>query len=244
MDPSKVKTILKWPMPKTVCDVQSFLGFANFYRCFVHNFAAVSKPLTLLMQKDTLFVWSNSCEKSFQTLKSHFNSSSILTHYHPDRQIILETDAFDYVITAIILQIDPSTSILHPILFYSRSLTTAELNYNIYDKELLAIFTAFKEWRHYLEGPELPIEVITDHKNLEYFATTRLLTRCQARWSEYLSGFDFTIQYHPGKQGGKPDALTRRSDVYPQEGEGSYCYDPLHPTPSSPDTPLFPPLPL
>jgi hypothetical protein len=88
-------------------------------------------------------------------------------------------------------------------------MTTAELNYDIYVKELLAIFTAFKEWRHYLEGPELPIKVITNHKNLEYFVTTKLLTRCQARWSEYLSDFDFTIRYCPGKQGGKPNALAR-----------------------------------
>lgn len=223
MDPSKVEAILKWPTPKTVRDVQSFLGFANFYRRFVRSFASVSKPLTTLTRKDTPFVWSESCEKSFQTLKSHFDSSSILAHYHPERQIILETDASDYAIAAIISQIDPSTSTLYPISFFSRSMTTAELNYDIYDKELLAIFAAFKEWRHYLEGPELPIEVVTDHKNLEYFATTKLLTRRQARWSEYLSGFNFTIRYRPGKQGGKPDALTRRSDVYPEEGEGAYA---------------------
>jgi hypothetical protein len=102
-------------------------------------------------------------------------------------------------------------------------MSPAELNYDIYDKELLAIFMAFKEFHHYLEGlPEL-IEVITAHKNLEYFTTTKLLTRCQACWSEYLSGFHFNIQYQPGKQGGKPDALTRHSDVYPEGGEGSYA---------------------
>src|SRR6202000_3240049 len=87
---------------------------------------------------------------------------------------------------------------------------------------LLAIFTAFKEWRHYLECMPEIIQVITDHKNLEYFATTKLLTRRQARWSEYLSGFSYTVRYRPGKQGLKPDALTRRSDVYPQGGEGAY----------------------
>lgn len=101
-------------------------------------------------------------------------------------------------------------------------MTSAELNYEIYDKELLAIFAAFKEWRHYLEGIANTIEVITDHKNLEYFSTTKLLTRRQARWSEYLSGFHYTVRYRPGKQGLKPDSLTRRSDVYPQGGEGSY----------------------
>src|SRR6202012_2478072 len=116
-----------------------------------------------------------------------------------------------------------SDNVLHPVAFFSRSMNPAELNYDIYDKELLAIFAAFKEWRHYLEGLPNTVEVITDHKNLEYFATTKLLTRRQARWSEYLSGFHFNVRYRPGKQGLKPDSLTRRSDVYPKEGEGSYA---------------------
>lgn len=78
-----------------------------------------------------------------------------------------------------------SDSLLHPVAFFSRSMAPAELNYEIYDKELLSIFAAFKEWRHYLEGIPSTVEVITDHKNLEYFATTKLLTRCQARWSAF-----------------------------------------------------------
>lgn len=223
MDPSKVQTILDWPVPTTVRDVQSFLGFANFYRRFVRAFAVISKPLTSLTRKDVPFEWSKACEHAFRTLKNQFSSTAILSHYHADRLTILETDASDYAIAAILSQIDPVDSILRPISFFSRSMSSAELNYDIYDKELLAIFAAFKEWRHYLEGLEQPIEVITDHKNLEYFATTKLLTRRQARWSEYLSGFHFIVRYRPGKQGGKPDALTRRSDVYPQKGEGAYA---------------------
>ena len=223
MDPSKVKTIEDWPTPVSVREVQSFLGFANFYRRFIRNFAGLSKPLTSLTKKETPFVWSSACQSAFDDLKKCFVSSPILAHYHPDQQTILETDASDYAVAAVLSQIDPSTSLLHPIAFFSRSMSTAELNYEIYDKELLAIFAAFKEWRHYLEGIPETIEVITDHKNLEYFATTKLLSRRQARWSEYLSGFSYTVRYRPGKQGLKPDSLTRRSDVYPQEGEGAYA---------------------
>ena len=223
MDPTKIRTIEAWPLPRTVRDVQSFLGFANFYRRFIRNFASISKPLTQLTRKSVNFDWTPACQLAFELLKSQFNSASLLAHYHPDRQTIVETDASDYAIAAVLSQVDPADTLLHPIAFYSRSMSSAELNYDIYDKELLAIFVAFKEFRPYLEGLPNAIEVITDHKNLEYFATTKLLTRRQARWSEYLSGFNYNVKYRPGKQGGKPDALTRRSDVYPEGGEGSYA---------------------
>ena len=92
-------------------------------------------------------------------------------------------------------------------MFYSRTLTAPELNYDTHDKELLAIFKAFKSWCHYLEGPAFPIDVVTDHKNLEYFSTSKVLTRRQARWSEYLSSFNLIIRFRPGKLGAKPDAV-------------------------------------
>ena len=98
-----------------------------------------------------------------------------------------------------------------------------ELNYDVHDKELLAIFEAFKIWQHYLEGSASPIDVVTDHKNLEYFSTTKVLTRQQARWSEYLSQFNLVIRFHPGRLGTKLDALTRRWDVYPKGGDNGYA---------------------
>ena len=95
-----------------------------------------------------------------------------------------------------------------------------ELNYDVHNKELLAIFEAFKSWHHYLEGTPTPINIITDHKNLKYFSTTKVLTRWQAYWSEFLSQFNLVICFRPGKLGTKPDTLTRRWDVYPKEGNG------------------------
>jgi hypothetical protein len=99
----------------------------------------------------------------------------------------------------------------------SRKMIAAELNYKIHDKEMLAIVASFKEWRHYLEGTSLPIKVLTDHRSLEYFTTSKQLNRRQTRWSEYLADFHFKITYRPGVQGTKPDALTRRSDYHPLE---------------------------
>ena len=103
-------------------------------------------------------------------------------------------------------------------------MTPPELNYDTHNKELLAIFNAFKHWRQYLEGAPLTINVVTDHKNLEYFVTTKVLTRRQVRWSEYLCHFNMVIRFHPGKLGGKPDALTRRWDVYPKEGDTAFSH--------------------
>ena len=88
------------------------------------------------------------------------------------------------------------------------------MNYDTHDKELLAIFEAFKMWRHYLESPIHTIDIITDHKNLEYFSTTKTLSRRQARWSEYLSAFNMVVRFRPRKLGEKPDSLTRRVDYY------------------------------
>ena len=103
----------------------------------------------------------------------------ILTHWIPDRQITLETDTSDYAIGAILSITLPNEEI-YPVAFHSRTLTEPELNYDTHDKELLAIFEAFTNWRHYLEGSTLPIDVVTDHKNLVYFSTTKLLTCRQA----------------------------------------------------------------
>ena len=120
----------------------------------------------------------------------------------------METDASDYALAAI-LSIMTKDNEIHPVAFHSRTLSALELNYDVHDKELLAIFEAFKMWRHYLEGSASPIDVVTDHKNLEYFSTTKVLTRRQARWSEYLSQFNLVIRFRPGRLGTKPDALTR-----------------------------------
>jgi len=120
----------------------------------------------------------------------------------------VETDVSDYALTAI-LSIMTKDNEIHPVAFHSRTFSTPELNYDIYDKEVLAIFKAFKMWQHYLEESALPIDIVTDHKNLEYFSTTKVLTRRQVRWSEYLSQFNLVIWFRPGHLGTKPDALTR-----------------------------------
>jgi RNase H-like domain found in reverse transcriptase len=146
----------------------------------------------------------------------------VLTHWIPDVPIVVETDASDYAIAGILSIVCPDSE-LRPVAYYSRTLSAPELNYDTHDKELLAIHEAFRTWRHYLEGSSEPIDVVTDHKNLEYFSTTKLLSRRQARWSEFLHQFNLIIRFRPGKLGAKPDSLTRRWDVYPKEGDKDYA---------------------
>ena len=107
---------------------------------------------------------------------------------------------------------------MHPVAFPSRKLNSAERNYNIHDKELLAILVAFLEWQHYLQGTEKPITVYTDHENLQYFPTTKAWTARQIRWSQKLCDFNFVIVYRPGVKRDKPDALSRRPEFRPEEG--------------------------
>jgi len=180
MSNAKVKTIQEWPESKKVKNIQSFLEFANFYRHFIFNYSDMVIPLTRLTRKDTPWNFDENCRKAFNTLKQAFTSTPILTHWVPDTQLVVETNASDYALAAI-LSIVTKDNEIHPIAFHSRTFSAPELNYDVHDKELLAIFEAFKMWRHYLEGSTLPIDVVTDHKNLEYFSTTKVLTRQQAR---------------------------------------------------------------
>src|SRR6266581_3673885 len=226
MSSEKVKAIQDWPKPHKVKDIQSFLSFANFYRCFIHEYSAIVIPLTCLTWKGIPWVFSDDCHSAFQHLKAAFTSTLILTHWVPDALIIMETDASDYAISGII-SIRCADEEIWPVAFRSQTLTMPELNYDTHNKELLAIFEAFRSWRHYLEGSGNPVDIVTDHKNLEYFCMTKLLTHWQARWSEFLSQFNMVVRFHPGKLGTKPDALTRCWDIYPKEGDKDYaCVNP------------------
>jgi hypothetical protein len=209
MDPEKIKSIREWTPCRSVHDIQVFLGLTNFYRRFIKDYSKICHPLTSLLKKDAKFHWSSSAEAAFNTLKLAITSDPILRHYNDSLPCILETDASDYAIGAVCSQVSPD-GLPHPIAFYSRKLLPAEQNYQVHDKELLAIIAAFKHWRPYLEFSRQATVVLTDHKNLEYFTTTRSLSRRQVRWAEILADYNFVIQYRPGKQNGAADALSRR----------------------------------
>ena len=124
--------------------------------------------------KDILWKFDFSYYDAFNSLKKTFVSALILTYWIPNAQLIVETDASDYALTAILSIVNEKNEV-YPVIFHSYTFTTTELNYNIYNKKLLATFEAFKIWKHYLEGPAYPIDVVIDYKNLEYFSTTKIL---------------------------------------------------------------------
>ncbi len=225
MDPQKVDTIVKWKAPRCVKDVQAFLGFANFYRRFIHGYSKIAAPLSNLTRKDQksfIFPWTKVSpeQRAFEGLKKAFTSAPVLAHFDPDKETWLETDASDYVVASVLSQRQEDGQI-HPVAFLSKKMSPQECNYEIYDKELLAIVRSFEEWHPELAGTpvEDPIRILTDHKNLEYFMTSKQLNRRQARWAEFLSEFNFKISYRPGRQGTKPDSLTRRNGDLPENDE-------------------------
>src|SRR5882724_13146307 len=222
MAPYKVQIIQDWLEPRKVKDIQSFLGFANFYRRFIFGYSEITVPLTHLTRKGTPWHFTDECRSAFEALKKAFTTAPVLTHWIPDTQITVETDASEYAL-ATVLSITTSNGELHPIAFHSWTFAAPELNYDVHYKELLMIFEAFKRWRHYLEGSGFLIDVVTDHWNLQYFSMTKILTCQQARWSEYLSSFNLIIRFRPGKLRNKPDALTGRWDVYLKEGNSDYA---------------------
>jgi len=161
---------------KKVKNIQSFLGFANFYHQFIFNYSDIVIPLTHLIQKDIPWKFDSSCHNAFNSLKKAFISAPILTHWIPNVQLIVETDASDYAL-ATILSIVNKDNEVHLVAFHSCTFIVAELNYNTHNKKLLTIFKAFKIWQYYLKSLAYPIKIVTNHKNLEYFSTTKVLTQ-------------------------------------------------------------------
>jgi hypothetical protein len=211
MDPIKIEGVRNWPAPKNVKEVQSFLGFVNFYRRFIEGFSHVARPLHDLTRKDSIWKWEPSQQEAFDTLKTKITSSPVLVQPDVTRPFKLETDASDYATGAVLSQLCEDEK-WRPVGFMSKSLNDPERNYPIYDKEMLSVMRALEEWRHLLEGATHPVDIYNDHRNLTYFMKAQNLNRRQARWSLYLSRFHFMMHHRPGKSSGKPDALSRRPD--------------------------------
>ncbi len=213
MDEGKVKAVVEWPRPTTLKELQRFLGFANFYRRFIRGFSMVAEPLTALVRKGTSCLpWNEEATKAFSRLKQAFTSAPILHHPDPELPFVVEVDASSTGLGAVLSQRQGSPPKLYPCAYYSKKLSSAERNYDVGDRELLAMKAAFEEWRHWLEGSTHPFLVLTDHKNLEYLRTAKRLNPRQARWSLFFSRFQFTITFRPGSKNTKADSLSRQFD--------------------------------
>ncbi|KAI0991368.1 hypothetical protein K3495_g16819, partial [Podosphaera aphanis] len=164
VDPNKVKAILEWKAPTTVKGVRSFLGFANFYRCFVDKFSNVAAPLIQLTKKNTPWRWGEDENNAFEKLKSVFASEPVLAQWDPDRETVLEADSSGYAIGGCLSQVDEQGK-LRPVAYYSRRLSSAEANYPIHDKEMHSIVTCLQEWKAELVSVAKPFTILSDHRN-------------------------------------------------------------------------------
>ena len=175
MDPVKLKAIQDWPVPKSIKDMQKFLGFCNFYRRFVKDYSTIARPLFDLTKKTTPWNWTEDCTHAFEKLRQTMITSPVLILPDHEKPFTLITDASDYATGAILQQRD-ALGRAHPVAYYSKSLQPAERNYEIHDKELLAIIQALKHFRHYLQGSPHVTQILSDHANLRYFTTKQTLT--------------------------------------------------------------------
>ncbi len=212
VDPTKVRAVSEWPVPDSRRALQRFLGFANFYRRFIRNYSQTAAPLTALTSTCVPFRWTEQAQKAFTKLKSCFTSAPVLSVPDPELQFIVEVDASEVGVGAVLSQRSPLDGKVHPCAYFSHRLSPAERNYDVGNRELLAVRLALGEWRHWLEGAAEPFLVWTDHKNLEYIRSAKRLNSRQARWALFFDRFSFTLSYRPGSKNIKPDALSRLFD--------------------------------
>jgi len=221
-DPRKIEAVKDWPVPSKVKELQSFLGFCNYYRRFIKGFAIIAAPLHSLLSKGKRFIWNKEHQEAFNRLKILLTSAPILALPNPNEKYYLETDASHFALGCVLSQ-KGDDGVLHPISYYSRSFSKAERNYSITDKELLAIVAGLENWKYLLVGTRYPIEILTDHRNLLFATQPQKLSMRQARWQEVLSYYDYRVKYRPGSQNVKADALSRRPDFLLEEDSDLEC---------------------
>ncbi|KAL0151898.1 hypothetical protein M9458_052790 [Cirrhinus mrigala] len=237
MDQGKVTAIQNWPQPTTIKELQRFLGFSNFYRRFIQNYSSITAPLTSLLRgKPKTIIWNPAAHEAFHQLKKIFSTAPLLHHPDPQRPFTVEVDASTTGVGAVLSQAVGESPLFHPCAYYSRKLSPAEQNYDIGNRELLAIKLALEEWHHWLEGSTHPFTIIIDHKNLQYLREARRLNPRQARWALFFTRFNFSITYRPGSKNTVADALSRQyAPDQPTEPETILPSDLIKPAP--PDCP-------
>jgi len=172
MDQGKTTAIEEWPVPRKVKDVQRFLGLANFYRRFVEGFSKIAAPMNKLLWKDQEWEWKEEQQKAFEELKVRFTTNPILITADPEKPLRVESDASDFA-TGAVLSMKCKDDKWRPCAFYSKSLNDVESNYDVHDKEMMGIIRALEAWRHHLEGAKHRVEIWSDHRNLQYFMSSK-----------------------------------------------------------------------
>ncbi|GJR18239.1 putative reverse transcriptase domain-containing protein [Tanacetum coccineum] len=208
VDPSKVESVKNWKTPESSTKIRSFLGLAGYYQRFIVNFSKITKPLTLLTQKNKTYVWDDEQDEAFRILKKKLCNAPVLTLPDGPDDFVVYCDASKQGFGCVLMQRGKV------IAYASRQLKKHEKNYTTHDLELGAVVFALKIWRHYLYGTKSVI--YTDHKSLQYIFDQKDLNMRQRRWIELLSDYECEIKYHPGKANVVADALSRKERLKPR----------------------------
>lgn len=204
-DYDKIKVVQQWPIPVTVTEVRSFLGLCSYYRRFIPGFAKIARPLHQLTEKGRKFVWTNDHQTAFESMKKHLTEAPILVYPDFSKPFILDTDASDTSIGAILSQVHDGKE--RVICYGSRSLSKSERKYCVTRKELLSLIYFVKYYRHYLLGKKFKIR--TDHNSLRWLMKTKEPEGQLARWIDTLSSYQFEVEHRPGRKHSNADAMSR-----------------------------------
>lgn len=212
-DPRKIDAIKNWPELKSVQQVQQFMGLVNYYRDHIKGMATISKPLTDIQAnhlKDVDFstLWKDKQRQAFTALKEALTSTPVLAIPDMNQPFFVTTDASGFAMGGALEQLQNGKR--RVIAYMSKKFTAVETRWSPYERELFAIFSACKAWRHYIAGARVVIE--SDHKPLIWLRSQKTLSRKQANWMTFLEEFSFVINYVPGKDMAVADPLSRRPD--------------------------------
>ena len=205
-NPQKIECVMNWPLPKNITELRSFLGLCSYYRRFIANYSHVAKPLTRLTEKEQKFNWTTECSEAFDRLKHMLITALILAHPDFTKPFILDTDASNHAIGAVLSQKVGNKE--NVIAYASRTLSKSERKYSVTRKELLALVYFVKYFRHYLYGQKFTAR--TDHASLRWLTNFKNPEGQEARWLEVLSTFSMTIEHRPGSLHGNADGLSRK----------------------------------
>ena len=205
-DPKKTEKVASWPTSTSKSEVQKFLGFTGYYRRFVKDFASVARPLHRLTERNTSFLWTDDCQRAFDELRQRLCSAPVLAFPDFTRQFILDTDASDVGIGAVLSQKDEEGR-EQVIAYGSRALSKSERRYCVTRRELLAVVEFTRLYRVYQVGRKFILR--TDHGSLTWIRNFRDPEGQLARWLERLQELDFDVVHRQGRAHTNADALSR-----------------------------------
>jgi hypothetical protein len=200
MEDAKVEKVKNWKAPTTVREIRKFLGFTGYYRYFIKDYSSIARPLIQLTHKAVKWEWKETQERAFQRLRHLMISKPVLIQPDFEKPFFVHTDASSYGAGAVLMQERDNGNgkpRQHPIAYYSTTFTPTERNYDVYERELLAVVKALEHWKAYLKWTSEPFTIVTDHANLLYWKAARKLNRRTARWHAELQDYHFTIQHTP-----------------------------------------------